>query len=54
MLCPQLIRCLSLDESIIFCETLLIDLVLADGQGVYAELKRPVSQRRTPRETLNG
>jgi len=31
---PQLIRGVSLDESIIFCETLPIHLILADGQSV--------------------
>ena len=34
MLSPQSIKGLSLDESVIFCEILLIHLSFADGQSV--------------------
>ena len=40
MLCPELVRGLSLDESIIFCETLPIRLVLDNSQCTEAWVTR--------------
>jgi len=43
MLRPQLMKALSLDESVILCEILPTRLVLADSQGGEAQLARPVA-----------
>ena len=50
MALPQSKRRLSLDESIIFCETLPIQLALADDPGAEVQVMRLVSVSRTKRD----
>jgi hypothetical protein len=54
MLCPELIRGLSLDESIIFCETLPIQLALADDPGAEVQVMRLASESKTKRDRPDG
>jgi hypothetical protein len=50
MTLPQSKRKLSLDESIIFCETLPIQMALADGPRAEVQVTRLVSESWTKRD----